>query len=200
MAKGEIRQMVLGLAGGLAAFGLGLILKMPLVLVLVLAPATYMGVYMATKPQLKIGSVKLAEDNGEEMKQLMQDAFEDLEVLDKGAKSLQDPQIKQLSAGLYRSGVAIFEHLQENPDKIPLARRFINYYLETASGLVSKYDKISRSKVKGDSISKARTHVVQGLEVLTDAFDKQFEHLMQGEIMDITTDVKVLQQTYKTEA
>lgn len=199
MNKGEIRQMVLGLGAGLAAFGLGLVLKMPLILVLVLAPATYMGVYMVTKPQPRIGRVKLAEANGLEMKQLMEDALEDLVVLETGAKSLPDPEIKWLSASLYQSGVAIFEHLQDNPDKIPLARRFINYYLETASGLVSKYTKLTKSKVKGDSVAQARTDVVQGLEVLTDAFDKQFEHLMQGEIMDITTDVKVLQQTYRSE-
>lgn len=199
MNKGEIRQLVLGLGAGLGVFALGLVLKMPLILTLVLAPATYMGVYMATKPQPRIGRVKLAEANGLEMKQLMEDALEDLEVLEAGAKSLPDPEIKQLSAALYQSGVAIFEHLQDNPDKIPLARRFINYYLETASGLVAKYGKIHKSKVKGDSVARAREDVVQGLEVLTEAFDKQFEHLMQGEIMDITTDVKVLQQTYRSE-
>ncbi|MGI6579808.1 MAG: 5-bromo-4-chloroindolyl phosphate hydrolysis family protein [Saccharofermentanales bacterium] len=199
MKKSEIRQTITGVIGGLITFAITLFLSMPIPLLIALPVGAYIGFYLASKPQLKIGSIKLKEANGEEMKQLMSDAFDDIQVLEAGSKISYDNEIKNLSEHLYQSGISIFEHLQENPGKIPLARRFINYYLETASSLISKYDKLHKSRVKGESISKAREDVINGLNILTNSFDKQFEHLMQGEIMDISTDVKVLTQTVKME-
>ncbi|NLM20008.1 MAG: hypothetical protein GX217_08355 [Clostridiaceae bacterium] len=199
MKKSEIRQTILGVIGGLITFVITLFLHMPIPFLIALPVGAYIGLYLASKPQLKIGSIKLKEANGEEMKQLMSDAFDDIQVLESGSKISYDSEIKNLSERLYQSGISIFEHLQENPSKIPLARRFINYYLETASSLISKYDKLHKSKVKGESILTARKDVINGLTLLTNSFDKQFEHLMQGEIMDISTDVKVLTQTVKME-
>ena len=64
---------------------------------------------------------------------------------------------------------------------------------------MEKYQKLVSSRVRGESVEKARADIVSGLTVLTRAFDQQYERLMQGEIMDITTDVKVLEQTLRSE-
>lgn len=53
--------------------------------------------------------------------------------------------------------------------------------------------------MQGSSVERATEEVKQGLSVLVQAFDKEFEHLMQGEIMDIKTEVKVLSQTFRME-
>lgn len=199
MKNSELVRVMKSIAGGLGAFGLTIFLGMPLPLIILVPLASYAGIYMVSKPEIKIGSIKLAQANGEEMKALMEDAFEDLELLERAGKKLDDIKIRDLTLDLYQSGISIFEHLQDNPKKIGLARRFINYYLDTAAGLVDKYQKLKASKVRGDSVEKARADVVNGLEVLTMAFDQQYERLMQGEIMDITTDVRVLEQTFRTE-
>ncbi len=64
---------------------------------------------------------------------------------------------------------------------------------------MGKYQKLIFSRVRGESVEKAKTDIVSGLTILTRAFDQQYERLMQGEIMDITTDVKVLEQTLRSE-
>jgi 5-bromo-4-chloroindolyl phosphate hydrolysis protein len=199
MKKSEIFRTIKSLSGGLAAFVLTLFFSMPLSMMILIPIAVYAGVYMISKPVIKIGSLKLSDVKGEEMKALMKDAYEDLETLDKTGKKIQDNSVRKLALELHQSGISIFEHLQENPDKIGLARRFINYYLDTAAGLLEKYQKLISSKVKGESVEKAKTDIVSGLTVLTRAFDQQYERLMQGEIMDITTDVKVLKQTLRSE-
>ena len=61
--------------------------------------------------------------------------------MDKTGK-MQDATVRGLALELYQSGISIFEHLQENPDKIGLARRFINYYLD-GGGSFGKISKIS---------------------------------------------------------
>ncbi len=197
MKKSEILRVIKSLIGGLAAFALMLFFLMPLPMIILVPIAVYIGIYLISKPEIKIGSIKLDEANGEEMKALMQDAYDDLETLILAGRKIENQEIRQLANDLYQSGISIFEHLHKNPDKINLARRFINYYLDTAAGLVDKYQKLSASKVKGESVKKAEIDVTNGLTVLTKAFDQQYERLMQGEIMDITTDVKVLEQTFR---
>lgn len=199
MKNSELVRVIKSVLGGLGAFALTILMKMPLPMIAIIPVAVYAGVYMVAKPEIRIGSIKLAEANGEEMKALMQDAYEDLEILNRAGKRLEDSEIRSLALELHESGISIFEHLQANPRKIGLARRFINYYLDTAAGLVDKYQMLNASRVKGESVEKARDDVVNGLKVLTRAFDQQYERLMQGEIMDITTDVKVLEQTFRSE-
>jgi 5-bromo-4-chloroindolyl phosphate hydrolysis protein len=199
MKNSEIFRTIKSLFGAFAAFALTMFFKMPLPMIIIIPIAVYAGVYMISKPVIKIGSLKLSDAKGEEMKSLMRDAYEDLEVLNKTGKKIQDNAVRKLALELYQSGISIFEHLQENPDKIGLARRFINYYLDTAAGLLEKYQKLIYSRVRGESVEKAKSDIVSGLTVLTRAFDQQYERLMQGEIMDITTDVKVLEQTLRSE-
>ncbi len=199
MKNSEIFRTIKSLLGSLAAFALTWFFNMPLPMIILIPIAVYAGVYMISKPVIKIGSLRLSDVEGEEMKSLMKDAYEDLEILDKTGKKIQDGTVRELASELYQSGISIFEHLQKNPEKIGLARRFINYYLDTAAGLLGKYQKLIFSRVRGESVEKAKTDIVSGLTILTRAFDQQYERLMQGEIMDITTDVKVLEQTLRSE-
>ncbi|MDI9471581.1 MAG: hypothetical protein GX260_01715 [Tissierellia bacterium] len=199
MKNNELLRTIKSLLGGLAAFALTLFFAMPLPMIILIPIAVYVGVYMVSKPVIKIGSLKLSDVKGEEMKSLMKDAYEDLEVLETTGRKIQDNSVRELALQLYQSGISIFEHLQKNPDKIGLARRFINYYLDTAASLLIKYQKLIISRVKGESVEKAKADILNGLTVLTKAFDQQYERLMQGEIMDITTDVKVLEQTLRSE-
>lgn len=199
MRNSEIFRTIKSLLGGLAAFALSMRFNLPLPMVIILPIAVYAGIYMLAKPVIKIGSLKLSDVKGEELKSLMKDAYEDLEILDQAGKKVQDPIVRKLAVELYQSGISIFEHLQKNPEKIGLARRFINYYLDTAAGLLEKYQKLVSSRVRGASVEKAKLDIASGLNVLTRAFDQQYERLMQGEIMDITTDVKVLEQTLRSE-
>ncbi|MGI6348758.1 MAG: hypothetical protein GX245_02235 [Eubacteriaceae bacterium] len=199
MKNSEIFRTIKSLLGSLVAFALTWFFNMPLPMIILIPIAVYAGVYMISKPVIKIGSLRLSDVEGEEMKSLMKDAYEDLEILDKTGKKIQDGTVRELASELYQSGISIFEHLQKNPEKIGLARRFINYYLDTAAGLLGKYQKLIFSRVRGESVEKAKTDIVSGLTILTRAFDQQYERLMQGEIMDITTDVKVLEQTLRSE-
>lgn len=199
MRNSEVFRTIKSLLGGLAAFALSMRFNLPLPMIIILPIAVYAGVYMLAKPVIKIGSLKLSDVKGEELKSLMKDAYEDLEVLEQAGKKVQDPIVRKLAIELYKSGISIFEHLQKNPEKIGLARRFINYYLDTAAGLLEKYQKLVSSRVRGASVEKAKLDIASGLNVLTRAFDQQYERLMQGEIMDITTDVKVLEQTLRSE-
>ena len=41
--------------------------------------------------------------------------------------------MRRMRQALYATGARILTYLEENPDKIKLARRFFTYYLDTAA-------------------------------------------------------------------
>ena len=85
-------------------------------------------------------------------------------------QSIKEPAIRALTESLYARGVNIYEHLQQNPTR-SAARRFISYYLDTASGIVAGHN--LTVLCAGSSVERATEEVKQGLSVLVQAFDKE---------------------------
>lgn len=160
----------------------------------------YFAVYYLTKPVVRIGDIDIASlTNGEELRQLMQEGYEDLSRIDIAQRNAENPQIRENAAELYQTGVQIFEHLQRNPDKIRIARRFLTYYLDTAAEIFTKYMKLQQTGLRTKEALDVQEQTVRATEVLNRAFQNQFAKLMQNELMDIETDIKVLEQTLKME-
>lgn len=146
-------------------------------------------------PTLKVGM--LTDEH--ELKEMMNDAYEDLLQIQKGYRSAKHESIRLNGEKLFHKGVAIFEHLRKNPSKIRQARRYLTYYLDTAAGIMNKYTGFVETRLDSKEIDKVYLETEKALEILNEAFNKQFVKLMQNEMMDIEADVKVLEDTLKTE-
>ena len=105
----------------------------------------------------------------------------------------QDAQI------LYATGVRILAYLKENPDKIKLARRFFTYYLDTAAKLLARYVDFQNTGLHSPEVADILQKTAEALPVLNSAFEKQFTHLMQGELLDVEADIELLKSTLKME-
>lgn len=146
-------------------------------------------------PTLKVGI--LTDEH--ELKEMMNDAYEDLIQIQKGYRRAKHESIKINGEKLFHTGVAIFEHLRKNPSKIRQARRYLTYYLDTAAGIMNKYIGFVETRLDSEEIDKVYLETEKALEILNEAFNKQFVKLMQNEMMDIEADVKVLEDTLRTE-
>ena len=88
---------------------------------------------------------------------------------------------------------------EENPDKIKLARRFFTYYLDTAAKLLTRYVDFQETELHSGEVADILQKTAEALPVLNSAFEKQFAHLMQGELLDIEADIELLKSTLKME-
>ena len=86
MKNKEVFRTIRSLLGGLAAFALTVVFNLPLLMMILIPIAVYVGVYLISKPVIKIGSLKLSDVKGEEMKSLMKDAYETWRFWTKPAK------------------------------------------------------------------------------------------------------------------
>lgn len=109
---------------------------------------------------------------------------------------------EEISGKLYRLErvcTKIFEHVEENPEKLPDIRKFMSYYLPTTLKLVQTYHEFSEQPVQGENITNAKKEIERMLDDINQAFEKMFDKLFEDEALDISTDISVLAMTLAQE-
>lgn len=198
--KDGLQTIIATIAALLAFFCLGFLFQLPLLLAAVLALATFFGVYLVSKPQIKIGHINLdALPDGDALRALMEDAKEDMQAIEAATKQITHVQIKEQSVQLHRTGINILEYLQEHPDRISAARRFFSYYLETARNILEKYLKFQKTELRTEEVLSVNKATQRALPILNQAFEKQFTRLISNDIMDIEADIQLLETTLMSE-
>ena len=107
--------------------------------------------------------------------------------------SISDEKISADIVRLEEVSTKIFEHVRENPQKLPQIRKFMNYYLPTSLKLLNAYDRMVDQGVEGENISSAKKGVEGIMDNIVTAFEKQLDSLFGDQAMDISTDITVLE-------
>lgn len=177
-----------------------LLFRWNLIVCILLCVGIYFGLFLLLKPSRRIAGIDVESlPGGEEIQKLLDDAQADLADIDKAVKEIKAPSVRQDAQALCATGARILAYLEENPDKIKLARRFFTYYLDTAAKLLTRYVDFQETELHSGEIAGILQKTAEALPVLNSAFEKQFTHLMQGELLDIEADLELLKSTLKME-
>ena len=87
----------------------------------------------------------------------------------------------------------IFHTVAEKPQKAPQIRRFMDYYLPTTLKMLSGYRKMDERQVAGKEAQETRTQIRQAMDTGLKAFDKQLNALYQDDMLDLSTDIDVME-------
>ncbi len=87
----------------------------------------------------------------------------------------------------------IFHTVAEQPAKAPQIRRFMDYYLPTTLKMLSGYRKMDERQVTGKNAQETRTQIREAMNIVLKAFDKQLDALYQDEMLDLSTDIDVME-------
>ena len=87
----------------------------------------------------------------------------------------------------------IFHTVAEQPAKAPQIRRFMDYYLPTTLKMLSGYHKMDERQLNGKSAQETRAQVREAMDTVLKAFDKQLDALYQDDMLDISTDIDVME-------
>ena len=125
---------------------------------------------------------------------------------DRGAENAILDEIRQvndqvanekLSAQIDRIGVItakILEYQKSRPEKAPQLHSFLSYYLPTTLKILRAYGQLESQQIAGENITAAMARVEGMMDKVVEGFEKQLDQLFQGDTMDITADVDVLEQ------
>ena len=104
---------------------------------------------------------------------------------------------EKMSAQIDRIGVItakILDYQKTHPDKAPQLHSFLSYYLPTTLKILRAYAQLEDQEVSGSNITAAMQRIEGMMDKVVEGFEKQLDLLFQGDAMDITTDVEVLER------
>ena len=104
---------------------------------------------------------------------------------------------EKLSAQIDRIGVItakILEYQRQHPEKSPQLHSFLSYYLPTTLKILRAYSQLEDQEVSGENITSAMERIEGMMDKVVEGFEKQLDQLFQGDALDITADVEVLER------
>ena len=195
-----VRMIIAALSASALFLLLFLLLNWNLMVCILLCVGVYFGLFFLLKPSRKIAGMDVESlPGGEEMQKLLEDARADLLRIERAVRAIAASDVRRDGEELYAAGMRILDYLKENPDKIKLARRFFTYYLDTTAKILERYMEFQNTGLHSEEVEHILTKTAETLPVLNRAFEGQFTHLMQGELMDVEADLELLKSTLKME-
>ena len=108
-----------------------------------------------------------------------------------------DPELTRQMNTLEEKCGQIFKTVAEEPQKAPQVRKFMNYYLPTTLKMLASYRRLQSRGVSPKELAKHRATLKRGLDMVNTACQKQLDNLYKENMLDITTDIDVLEQMLK---
>ena len=200
----EKKEIVAGIISGIFSAGLFVTLLFDVnwnfFVSLGIAAAVYAGITLIFRPVKKIGHVEADSiDGGDELLKRLETAQENSRNMERSMRRINDGEVRTEVENLHAVSEKIIGYLTENPDKIYAARQFIDYYQETAAKLISRYAGLEATGIFTDDIVRQRADSLETLRTLNNAFAKQYEKLLSGDMTDTDAEIRLLEKTVKME-
>ena len=111
--------------------------------------------------------------------------------------AIPDQELSELMDHLSVKCEQIFRTVSECPSKAPQVRKFMNYYLPTTLKMLANYRTMQQRGVSYGEMKEARDTTVRGLTMVLTACQKQIDNMHRENMLDISTDIDVLEQMLK---
>ena len=93
----------------------------------------------------------------------------------------------------------IFDCIRKNPKKLSQIRQFLNYYLPTTIKLMEQYVTLQNQSLKTENITEGMQKIEDLLDKVIIAFQRQLDALFEADVVDITADIRVMEQMMASE-
>ena len=93
----------------------------------------------------------------------------------------------------------IFDCVRKNPKKLSQIRQFLNYYLPTTIKLMEQYVTLQNQSLKTENITEGMQKIEDLLDKVIIAFRRQLDALFEADVVDITADIRVMEQMMASE-
>ena len=93
----------------------------------------------------------------------------------------------------------IFDCVRKNPKKLSQIRQFLNYYLPTTIKLMEQYVTLQNQSLKTENITEGIQKIEDLLDKVIIAFQRQLDALFEADVVDITADIRVMEQMMASE-
>ena len=143
------------------------------------------------------------EELEEERAQYLQENFDkataDFNFLEDARQTLSDRELVSQLNRMQRVAKNLLAYLEKNPERIPLACKFIDYYQDRAVKLVKQYQDLEATELSTDRVQDLKARMKTTLAALDDAYEDQFEHVLNDQFISADAELKVMEQQLDAE-
>ena len=107
---------------------------------------------------------------------------------------IDNPKLNQQIDRIGAITAKVFEYQRSHPQKSAQLHSFLSYYLPTTLKILRAYAQLEDQEVEGENISAAMERIEGMMDKVVEGFEKQLDQLFQGDALDITADVEVLER------
>jgi 5-bromo-4-chloroindolyl phosphate hydrolysis protein len=123
-------------------------------------------------------------------------AIQEMKRLD---EAIEDEVLSERIVHLQEVTERIVNYIIDHPKKKKQVAKFFNYYLPTTIKLLNAYERMDDVGISGMNIDNTKGAVEEMMGTALAAFDKQLDALYADEALDVTTDIKVMENMLKAE-
>lgn len=88
----------------------------------------------------------------------------------------------------------ILDYQKKHPEKTPELRKFLDYYLPTTLKILNTYAELDQKGLNGDNAVATKARIEKMMDNVVEGFEAQLDKLFEGEMMDISSDITVMEK------
>lgn len=110
--------------------------------------------------------------------------------------SIRNPDILEQTRKIGKITDQILRHERDSDlrEKNGKLRSYLGYYLPEALKLLQRYSELEQEEIQGENIRSAMRKIEDVMEKVTSAFETRLDDLYQDDMMDIASDIAVMEQ------
>lgn len=148
-------------------------------------------------------TLMLSDALAEEQKALARSLFSKAEAdyarIEDARGALQDEMLRAQLAKMQKISGRMMEYLAENPALIPSARQFSDTYQDRAAKLAEEFVRLERTGLNSDTVTQTKKKIKDTLASFDEAYEAEFERLLQARLLDVDAELDVLAGTMRAE-
>ena len=127
---------------------------------------------------------------------------ESMDIISEDSKKIfaVKPDVSDMMNDIVAYILKIREDILASPQKLKKISRFLNYYLPTTVKISEKYVYLTSQHSTGENVTEALSAIEKAFEQVKIAFARQHDALFEGDALDMSTDVEVLETLLKQDA
>ncbi len=122
-----------------------------------------------------------------------------LRSLEEAADKITDIPVKQKVRDIVTVGASIYADIKKDPKSVKQARKFITYYMDTTRYIVQRYIDLSADTDYIANSDETMARISNALDSLNQLFKKLKSKLLEDDLFELDTEIKLLEQTIKSE-
>lgn len=138
------------------------------------------------EPEAEAEPEPTAEETISEEEKILRQIRADNDLIDHPEISRKIDRIEELTR-------KIFAYIREKPEKAGELRSFLNYYLPQTLKILETYARLEAQNVDGENIRAAKERIEGMMDTLVESYERQLDKLFEGDVLDITTDIEVME-------